>query len=271
MAFYESRGLKLHYELVGFGTPVLMIHGFTNHGMVWAQQVADLIHAGYCVLMPDLAGHGMSQVAARKTTVDELAEDMVNLLDHLGIDRTIVCGLSLGGMVAQYMSAGYPQSVQALIVANSCADSTAPDVVAANQSWIEQFEKPNGPLLRMQTVWPQMLNERYRASPTADAFLASWQRINTKIPGSSFANVARGLQEFKSKDRLKDVSAPCLVIAGEFDRLFPPAVCGEIAQLIPGAIFKVIAGAGHLSSLDSPKEFNELLLDFLRDLKGQLG
>jgi 3-oxoadipate enol-lactonase len=267
MAFFQSRGMSLHYEMIGSGPAILMIHGFTNHGMVWAQQIADLLHAGYCVVMPDLAGHGLSQIADRKTTVDDLAKDMVNLLDHLAIDKAIVCGLSLGGMVAQYMAADHPQRVRALVVANSCVDSTAPDVVAANQTWIEMFERPNGPLLRMQAVWPQMLNGRYRASPTADAFLASWQRINGKIPGSSFANVARGLQEFKSSARLKSIHVPCLVIAGEFDRLFPPAVCGEIAALIPGASFSVIAGAGHLSSLDSPKQFNELLLQFLHDLR----
>jgi 3-oxoadipate enol-lactonase len=187
-----------------------------------------------------------------------------SLLDHLGIDRAAVCGLSLGGMVAQYLAADHPTRVDALIVANSCVDSTAPDVVAANESWIEMFERPNGPLLRMQ-AWPQMLNERYRASPTGEAFLASWKRINGKIPGSSFANVARGLQQFKSVERLKNVTARSLVISGEFDRLFPPAVCQEIATLIADANFAVIGGGGHLSSLDSPKEFNELLLEFLRE------
>jgi 3-oxoadipate enol-lactonase len=266
MAFFQSRGMKLHYETVGSGPAILMIHGFTNHGMVWAEQIADLIHAGYSVVMPDLAGHGLSQVADRKTTVEDLANDMINLLDHLAIDKAIVCGLSLGGMVAQSMAIDHPERVRGLAVANSCADSTMPDVTAARQSWIEMFERPNGPLLRMQVVWPQMLNERYRASPTAEAFLASWQRINGKIPGSSFANVARGSQEFKSSARLKNVRLPCLVIAGEFDRLFPPAVCGEIAALISGASFSIIAGAGHLSSLDSPKQFNELLLQFLRSL-----
>jgi 3-oxoadipate enol-lactonase len=263
MPFYQSRGIKLHYEVIGSGPAILMIHGFTNHGMVWAEQIADLLHAGYRVVMPDLAGHGLSQVADRKTTVDELAQDMISLLDHLAIDSAVVCGLSLGGMVAQYLAADHSARVDALIVANSCVDSTAPDVVAANESWIEMFERPNGPLLRMQAVWPQMLNERYRASPTGLAFLASWKRINGKIPGSSFANVARGLQQFKSVDHLKRVRARSLVIGGEFDRLFPPVVCQEIAILIADAKFAVISGAGHLSSLDSPMEFNELLLGFL--------
>lgn len=265
MPFYQSRGMKLHYEVVGSGPAVLMIHGFTNHGLVWAGQIADLLHSGHRVLLPDLAGHGLSQLADKKTTVEDLTLDMVNLLDHLGIDRAAVCGLSLGGMIGQYLAADYPARIDTLIVANSCVDSTAPDVVAANQSWIEMFEKPNGPLLRMQAVWPQMLNERYRASPAGEAFLASWKRINGKIPGFSFANVARGLQQFKSVERLKNVKARSLVIGGEFDRLFPPSVCQEVANLISGASFAVIGGAGHLSSLDSPKEFNELLVGFLKD------
>jgi 3-oxoadipate enol-lactonase len=266
MAFFESRGLKLHYEVIGSGQPILMVHGFTNHGMVWAGQIADLVHAGYRVIMPDLAGHGLSQPVNRETTVDELTRDMVNLLDHLSIAKTIVCGLSLGGRVAQYLAIDYPERLSGLVVANSCADNAAPGVAAARNSWIEMFEKPNGPLLRMQTVWPQMLNERYRASPTADATLASWKRINAKIPGSSFANIARGGQNFKSSDRLKSVKLPCLVISGEFDSLFPPPMCKEIADLIPGAKFSVIPGACHLSSLDSPKEFNELLLSFVQSL-----
>jgi 3-oxoadipate enol-lactonase len=152
MAFFQSRGGSLHYEMMGSGPAILMIHGFTNHGMVWAEQVADLLHAGYRVVMPDLAGHGLSQAADRKTTVDHLTQDMLNLLDHLSIDKAVICGLSLGGMIAQYMAADHPQRVRALAIANSCADSTAPEVVAAIQSWIEMFERPNGPLLRMQAV-----------------------------------------------------------------------------------------------------------------------
>jgi 3-oxoadipate enol-lactonase len=263
MAFFQSRGMKLHYEDVGSGPAILMIHGFTNHGLVWVEQIADLLHSGYRVVMPDLAGHGLSQAADKKTTVEDLTLDMVNLLDHLGIDRVTVCGLSLGGMIAQYLAADHPARVNGLVVANSCVDSTAPEVVAAIDSWIEMFEKPNGPLLRMQAVWPQMLNGRYRASPTADAFLASWRRINGKIPGTSFANVARGLQQFKSVEQLKKVKVRSLVIAGELDRLFPPNVCQQVANLISGADFTVIGGAGHLSSLDSPKEFNEVLVRFL--------
>src|ERR1700753_2627643 len=158
MAFFQSRGMNFNYEVIGAVPAILMIHGFTNHGMVWAEQIADLIHAGYSVVMPDLAGHGLSQVADRKTTVEDLANDMINLLDHLAIDKAIVCGLSLGGMVAQSMAIDRPERVRGLAVANSCADSTMPDVTAARQSWIEMFRAPNGPLLRGEVIWSQTVN-----------------------------------------------------------------------------------------------------------------
>jgi pimeloyl-ACP methyl ester carboxylesterase len=110
MPFFQSRGMKLHYETAGSGRPILMIHGFTNHGMVWTQQITDLIHAGYRVILPDLAGHGLSQVAEKTTTVDDLTLDMVNLLDHLGVGQTSVCGLSLGGMVGHIWRPRIPRA-----------------------------------------------------------------------------------------------------------------------------------------------------------------
>jgi 3-oxoadipate enol-lactonase len=265
MPFVTSRGARLHYETLGTGPAVMMVHGFTNFGLVWAEQIADLLYGGYRVVLVDLAGHGLSDPATQKQTVSELVKDIIAVLDDLAITRAAVCGLSLGGMIAQIAAADYPDRIGPIVVANSCVDSTAPETVKEIDSWIAMFEQPGGPLQRLQTVWPRMLNEQFRASPTAAAFLASWTSIVARIPGSSFANVARGLQEFNSVDRLKEVRSPCLVISSEFDRLFPPAMCKQVSDLIAGSRFAVIPGGSHLSSLDSPKEFNALLLGFLKE------
>jgi 3-oxoadipate enol-lactonase len=265
MPFVTSRGTNLHYETLGSGPAILMVHGFTNHGLVWAGQIADLLYAGYQVILVDLAGHGLSQPAAQKLTIPEMARDMIALLDHLKIERTAVCGLSLGGMIAQIIAVDFSSRVGPIVVANSCADCTAPETVKEIDSWVGLFEQPDGPVKRLQTVWPRMLNDAFRASPSGAAFLASWIRIVAKIPGSSFANVARGLREFNSTDGLNKVRTPCLVISSEFDKLFPPAMCKQVSDLIPNSRFTVIEGGSHLSSLDSPKPFNDLLLEFFKD------
>jgi 3-oxoadipate enol-lactonase len=263
MPFLTSRGARLHYETLGSGPAVLLVHGITNHGLVWAGQIADIIGAGHQAILVDLAGHGMSDPAREKVSVSELAADMINLLDHLGTKRTIVCGLSLGGLVAQIMAIEHPSRVSGLILANTCADCTDPDTVAAIDSWIELFEQPDGPVRRMQAVWPMMLNEAFRVSPSGDAFFASWTRILKKVPGYSLANVARGLREFTSVTRLTEVRVPTLVISSELDRLFPPDMCRKVSDLIAGSRFVLIEGGGHLSSLDSPTAFNEYVLNFL--------
>src|SRR5262249_17864333 len=81
MPIFQSERGRLHYEELGAGRPVLLIHGFTNYGLAWAPQLAALVHAGYRVILPDLHGHGASAPATSLCTVADLAADMVRLLD----------------------------------------------------------------------------------------------------------------------------------------------------------------------------------------------
>ena len=157
MAFYRSRGLNLHYEVAGVGPAVLLVHGFTNFGLVWGPQIAALAYSGYRVIVPDLAGHGLSAPVEAVTDVPALASDMVALLDVLGIDRVVVCGLSLGGMVAQQMAIDHPQRAAALVVADSRADNNG--MQAMVERWIAEFEGPGGPLGRLDKTYPMLLNE----------------------------------------------------------------------------------------------------------------
>jgi pimeloyl-ACP methyl ester carboxylesterase len=130
MGIFESRRGALHYELLGAGRPIVLIHGFTNFGLSWSPQLSALVHAGYRVILPDLHGHGASQPATALCTVEDLATDMVALLDHLGAGPTVLCGLSLGGMVAQQMAIDRPDRVAAIIVANSRSSFSDPEHTA---------------------------------------------------------------------------------------------------------------------------------------------
>ena len=263
MPFYTSRGIKLHYEVAGDGPPVLLVHGFTNYGMVWATQAAALVHSGYRVLMPDLAGHGLSGVAAEVTTVADLARDMVVLLDELGIGRVAICGLSLGGMVAQQMAVDHAGRVSAMLVADSRAENAG--MRAAVEGWIDAFEGAGGPLARLEKTWAALVNERFRSSPTGEATLALWHTVLSKVAGRSLANVARGMNAFDVTAALPHVRLPTLVVSGSDDKLIPTHLSRRTAELVPGARIEVIEGGGHISSLDSAAAFNQLMLDFLSE------
>ena len=264
MPFLTAKHGRLHYESIGEGRPIIMIHGFTNYGLSWAQQVPELVHAGFRVILPDLYGHGQSQPADTALTVPDLASGITDLMHHLRISRAILCGLSLGGMVAQQLAVTAPACVEALVVANSRATFAEPALVEAVESWINVFLQPEGPLKRLAITWPLLLNETYRESAAGHAALSAWKQALAGVPGSSLANVAQGMTQFDLRDRISEITVPTCVISGDQDKLFPPEKTAEIASAIRSSVFHTIEGGGHISSMDSPDTFNRLLLDFVR-------
>ena len=254
------------YEVVGEGPAILLVHGFTNFGLVWAPQATALVHAGYRAVMPDLAGHGLSAAAADVTTVPDLARDMVALLDHLAIDRAVVCGLSLGGMVAQQMAVDHADRITAMLVADSRAENVG--MRPALEGWISDFEGGGGPLARLEKTYPILVNERFRASPAGVAARDLWHTVLSGVSGRSLANIARGMASFDVAAALPRINLPTLVVSGEADQLIPANLSRRTADLVPDAVFETIPDAGHVSSLDSPAPFNRILLRFLAGTMG---
>ena len=263
MAIFQSGHRQLNYEDVGAGRPILLIHGFTNYGLAWAPQLAALVYSGYRVILPDLHGHGASSPATALCTVSDLAADMVGLLDHLGAWPAVLCGLSLGGMVAMQTAIDRPNHVAGIIIANSRSSFTGPEDMAMVDAWIDLFLQESGPLRRLRATWPTLVSDEFRESAHGRAAFDAWARVLAPIQGSSLCHVSRGMTQFDLRRRLATIGAPTLVISGERDCLFSPDQSREISGQIAGSRCSVISGAGHLSNLDSPDQFNRLLIDFL--------
>lgn len=268
MSTFLFGGQSCSFEDIGAGEPVLLIHGFTNHGLGWAPQLAALVSHGFRILLPDLPGHGRSYAVEQATGVDELARSMIALLDHLGIARAHVCGLSLGGMVAQELALMAPERVNRLVIACSTARANDPATIAAAHRWIEVLESPDGPLHRLAESWPFLTTEAFRKTATARAVYDGWQSTLRTVSGTALAHIARALAAFDAYERLGAVAAPTLVIGGGADKLFPPARAYELVSAIPGARLALLQEAGHLANLDSPDQFNSALLAFLTQDRG---
>ncbi len=266
MAMFTYRGRRLHYETLGTGQPVVLIHGFSNFGLSWMQQLPLLVNNGYQAIVPDLYGHGLSEPAGQVTSVDELADDIHGLLEHLGTGPAVLCGLSLGGMIALQFALAHPERTRGLVIANSRATFAEPHLKELVASWIAMFEQPDGATRRFEAAWPVLLNEAFRQSPGGAAVFEMWAALAARTPGSSLANVARGMTSFDVRAQLGMIKAPTLVVSGEHDKLFPPAQAVEVADGIPGARFVNIPSAAHISCLDSAAEFNRLLLGLLSEL-----
>jgi 3-oxoadipate enol-lactonase len=263
MAIFQAGRHRLHYEDVGGGRPIVLIHGFTNYGLSWTPQLAALVHAGYRVILLDLRGHGASTPAIALCTVPDLGSDLIELLDHLNISSAALCGLSLGGMVGLQLAIDHPDRVAALVVANTRASFSDPEAIALVDGWTSLFLQPDGPRKRLHATWPMLANEPFRESAAGRAAFEAWAKVTAEVEGSSLAFVARGMNQFDLRERLGQIRAPVLVISGEHDRLFSVEHGREIAQEIAGSSFATVPGAGHLSNLDTPDQFNRQLLGFL--------
>ena len=265
MAIFQSARGHLHYEELGSGRPILLLHGFTNYGLGWAPQLAALVHSGHRVIVPDLHGHGASAPATALTTVPDLASDIAALLDHLTVGPVTVCGLSLGGMVAMEMALARRDRLAGLIVANSTASFSGSERTAAVAGWIALLRQENGPVKRLEATWQTLVNEDFRESAAGRACHDAWATVLRRVSGMSLCHVAKGMTQFDVRGRLATITVPTLVIGGERDLLFGVDGGRAIAREIPNSEFTVIPGAGHISSLDSADRFNHLVLAFLAD------
>src|SRR5205823_10531943 len=167
------------YETVGDGAPVVLLHGFTNHCLMWGPQLDALVAAGYQAALVDFAGHGRSSPITEKPTMRQFANDALAVADDLALDTFCLCGLSLGGMVTQQLLTDHPDRVRAAVVV--CAPpslrvSGAETGIAQQQA---EFLAENGPVKRLERSWPRLASEQYRLSPSGQAYYSTWRQVLT--------------------------------------------------------------------------------------------
>jgi len=263
--FAQVNGLRLAYGDRGreHETVLLLVHGFPLDRRLWAAQVDPFANMTR-VISPDLRGHGRSQVVPGPFTMEQHADDLAALLDHLKVRQTVVAGLSMGGYVAFAFWRRYPQRVRGLILADTRAE---PDGAAARA----------GRDAAMVTV--QQMGAAAYADEMLPRLLAPANLADAKIAGAALKMMAEqpvegiigalgGLRDrTDSRDTLPTITVPTLVIAGDVDVITPPADARALTAAIPGARLVVIPKAGHLSPLENPRAFNAAVRTFLRGVE----
>ncbi|CAN0625692.1 3-oxoadipate enol-lactonase [Burkholderia multivorans] len=265
MAFYRSHDRENYFVEFGAGKPIVLLHGIGNSGRAWGPQIAPLVQSGYRVIVPDLVGHGASSRIDKPYGVAEFACDVVALLDHLAIESADMVGLSLGGIVALELALTSPVRVQRLVLANSFATTATDAFQGAAQQWAHTFRCEHGPVLRFETAWPLNLSESFRNSEAGIRTWQVWHGIAATVDGPSLAHVTEGVMGYDVSTRLASIDKRALVIAGSDDSISPPAISRAIAADLAHARFHEIAGAAHISNVDSSDAFNDALLGFLSE------
>ena len=228
---------------------LLLVHAFPLDARMWEPQVATFGDA-LPVVAPHLPGFGGSVPAGDVMTMDAAASRCLEALDQAGVERAVVCGLSMGGYVALALLAMAPHRVMGLALANTRAEADPPEGAAGRRALAERLlaegsaflvaEPP--PLLSDHA--PQVLQDRVRT-------------LVADQPAPAIAAAALGMAARPDRrDELGAIGVPTLVVTSDGDRLIPAALTASMAAAIPGAELLRIAGVGHLSNLEAPEEFD---------------
>jgi 3-oxoadipate enol-lactonase len=253
-------GIAMAYYDVGAGQPLLLIHAFPLSSAMWDRQIAALAEE-YRVIAPDLRGFGASAPGDNATSMDQYADDLAGLLEHLGLERVAVAGLSMGGYISFAFLRRYSARVSALILADTRA---GPDGEEAKQGREKsaQLAEEQGPGAIADQMLPKLL------SPSAsDELRAEVRRI---IEANDRRGIAAALRAMAARPDstalLPTIDVPTLVIVGGEDTLTPPSEAQAMHAAIPGSRLLEIPGAAHLSNIEAPQAFNTAVAQLLKPI-----
>jgi len=238
---------------------LLLLHAFPLDQTLWDEQVEHL-SLTVPVVSINLPGFGGSLSAEPEHYMDEAADRSLAALQASGVDRAIVCGLSMGGYVALAFNRRHGDQVAGLVLANTRADADD-DAAQQRRQDLAQRLRSEGNFLADSP--PPLLSD---AAP--DELRARVSAMIRRQEPEVIAQASLAMaQRADSTGDLEGITVPVLVITSSADTLIAPALSQAMAQAIPGARLETIEGAGHLSNLEAPAEFNRLLQGFIDEVR----
>jgi 3-oxoadipate enol-lactonase len=255
--------IRMYYEIHGEGEPLLLIMGLGGHILDWGWVLPERLAEGRSVIVFDNRGAGRSDQPAGPYSIAEMANDTVALLDALGIERADIFGVSMGGMIAQEIAVRHLERVDRLILG---ATSPGGDAQVLAPPEVQAYLEPRLDLTLYEALWwgapagfpqefidahPEVVERKIQANMAYPSDLEAYR-----------AQLA-AYRAFAIGDRISEICAPTLVIAGDSDILIPPENGQILADKIPGAEFRTIEGAGHLFWISHPNETFSAVVEFL--------
>jgi pimeloyl-ACP methyl ester carboxylesterase len=259
----------LHHVESGSGPAVVLLHAFPMDSSLWAAQRQALAGAGHRVITPDLPGFGGSAVALEPPSLDVMADAVVELLDHLGIERAVVGGLSMGGYVTMALLRRHPQRLSALILADTKASPDTPEAAANREAVAVAVEAAGTATGIADGMLLNLLGATTRE--TRAEVVATVRRWIGAQPAAGVAWAQRAMAV--RPDSLADIAAfggPVLILHGTEDTISPAADAAAMAAAarVGGSFTTVleVPAAGHLTAVEDPDAVTRALLGWLATL-----
>lgn len=257
----DSSGAKVHYQDSGNGKDVvLLLHAFPLHSGMWSRQIAAL-SPSFRVIAPDYPGLGKSNPRPEPSTMEFLAEQVLEVLGSVRVDRAVVVGLSMGGYLCFELYRRRPGLFRGLVLCDTKAGADTPEGAAGREAFAKNALEKG-----LHWVADEMTPKLLRPNPDAAAVKEVRQLIGQGTP-AGVAAAQRGMaRRPDSTPTLATISCPTIVVVGAEDGLTPLPESEKMVAGIKGARLSIIPGAGHLPAIENPARFDQVLLEFAAGL-----
>lgn len=253
---------RIAVEVAGAGPLVVFLHGIGGNRSNWDDQI-DVVAAEFTAAAWDARGYGDSDDYAEELDFAEFSADLLRVLDLFGVRSAHLVGVSMGGRIALDFYGRVPDRVATLTLADTSAGSAR----VASSAEVEAFLKSRKqPLLDGRTprdIAPEVATTLIGPT-TPETVRGRVIESLARLRRDSYLKTLDTVTSYADFPRFETIRVPTLVMVGEHDRIATPEYAADVARRIPGSQFAVITGGSHVSNMDCPKEFNQLLLGFLR-------
>ncbi len=264
MHFFQTTEITLHYKLEAFeaNKPVLVFSiSLGTDFRIW-DEVVKYLSNDFGILRYDKRGHGLSSLGATPYSLDDHISDLSALLDHLQLSDIILCGLSVGGMIAQGLTSARPDLVKGLLLCDTGLKIGTFDL------WQDRIEtiKNTGLASMVDAVMERWFTNMFRNEDNSS--FVGCRTMFERQDGRGYSATCSAIRDADLTEMSKLISIPTLCIVGDQDAATPPSLVLELSKNIANSQYQIIENSGHLSCVEQPENVASLIRDFT--LKNQL-
>ncbi|MBB2971729.1 3-oxoadipate enol-lactonase [Mesorhizobium sp. RMAD-H1] len=259
MQFARINGITLHYQIIGAPAekPVIVFaNSLGTDFRIWRDVIVRLA-GDFAILTYDKRGHGLSDIGNAPYSIEDHVGDLIGLLDHLSVRDAVICGLSVGGMIAQALFARRPDLVRALILCDTAHKIGTTEIWNARIAAVEEKG--------IESIADGVLERWFTPSFRSEANPAfkGYRNMLIRQPVAGYTGTCAAVRDADYTEAAGRIAVPTICIVGDQDGSTPPGLVLELAKLIPRARYEVIANAGHIPCVEQPEALTAIIRAFL--------
>ncbi|MDD9910883.1 MAG: 3-oxoadipate enol-lactonase [Ahrensia sp.] len=261
MQFATVNGVTLHYQVISAADdkPTLVFaNSLGTDFRIWRDVIVRLV-GDFSIVLYDKRGHGLSETGETPYKIDDHVNDLAGLLDHLGVSQAIVCGLSVGGLIAQGLLYLRPDLVRAMVLCCTAAK------IGDADSWNTRIKavEDNGIEPMLDTIMSLWFTPDFHSQRAND--LRGYRTMVQRQPMAGYLATCAALRDADLRPAATVIKIPTICISGDQDGSTPPDLVLETARMIPDCRYEMIKGAAHIPCVEQPEILVEIIRAFVKD------